>query len=88
MTAFVLETRFNNSQQYLNYANFLKQPLKLEMFTENRLFKNMDICEDNFIRLEDEFIFCTVEYIEKHTVEDLIGWDVEITESAKKQIGL
>lgn len=65
----------------VKYAEFLKEPLDIEMF------KNVDVCEDNWIRLDDDFIFCSVERIGEHMIEDLIGWNVTLSEKAIKQIG-
>lgn len=66
----------------INYAMLLKQPLDLSMF------KNVSICEDNFVRLEDDFIFCGIESIGEYKIEDLVEWNLELSETAIKQISL
>ena len=136
MTSFVLE---NAKQPYVegtkykdlvNYANFLKQPLKLEMFVpcdedgdileeptnyEKRLLNMMTEYNDevyiyyqakekvlfegiefrknggvNFLTIkEDIFAFFDFNVKFKNlTIEDLIQYDLQLTENAVKQIGL
>ena len=88
MTAFVLEQEnyldITNKQKLeliINYANFLKTPLKLEMFVgENPIFVFQFMFRD-----WDE------SDMENSTIEDLLTddfMDYELTESAIKQLGL
>ena len=131
MTDFFLEQNYdgNSTQKYLNelqlihnYANFLKQPLKLEMFVtcddEGNVLEEPDA--DYYMMVTEEKVkqyqqskekvlfdgfenlfFVTYQYnedgecleidkgfCERHIIEDLILFDLTLTESALKQIGL
>ena len=141
-----IESYYSTIQVSINYANFLKQPLKLEMFVplddggnileepiffepnnENEignyqilideyyearakvLFEGFDLNQKDFSKLEN--IFCltkecfqitfftkekgcfmdnlkTNKTYEIKTIEDLIEYDLQLTENAIKQIGL
>ena len=140
MTDFVLEQKqsesFNEStfintelislEKIRNYAKFLKQPLKLEMFVpcdedgnvlekpENYIEGYDDAYNDeiyNYLRAKEKVLFkgfkingnyiyyghfmvCLISEIELYTVESLLNHfipeteEVQLTESALKQIGL
>lgn len=81
----------------VNYANFLKQPLKLEMFVpcndsekakEKVLFKDcstMQQGENTMVILNDSVIWLTWT---NRIIEDLLKDRVILTENALKQIGI
>lgn len=102
MTDFVLEQTelykedklsvFDFALRVKKYANFLKQPLKLEMFVsddkEKVLFKNAQI--DTYDRVYcGGYVFEIIKgktFGAKKTIEDLIdGRNIELTENATKQ---
>lgn len=72
-----------------NYANFLKQPLKLEMFEgKTKLFSNAEIIESDgeyWIFHNNKYRFRTSS-IEDMTIEDLSWSNLELTENAIKKI--
>ena len=133
MTSFVLQRDITDIKQrdsIVKYANFLKLPLKLEMFVpcdeegdileeptnyENRLLNMMTEYNDevytyyqakakvlfeviefrknggvNFLTIkEDTFAFFDFNVKFKNlTIEDLIQYNLQLTENAVKQIGL
>lgn len=78
MTDFVLEHKEWRgnilSDACIKYANFLKQPLALDMFIGDKaLFTEV---LDNLVDLE------------YYTIEDLIEYDLTLTPHAIKQLGL
>ena len=93
-----------------NYANFLKQPLKLEMFVtcvdnevfnysmhgnkehfeqakQKVLFEGFQYCEKSNTVRNQVFIF-SKQMIKELTIEDLVEYDLTLTESAIKKLGL
>jgi len=106
MVDFVLEQRVELTptaryERIYNYANFLKQPLKLEMFEgEDRLFNlignHFFIKNSNrfyIIDFDDDFTNRVIiekdESKEELTVEWLCNHErLQLTGTAKKQIGL
>lgn len=129
MTDFVLEVEKGTSlqgsklKQIVNYANFLKQPLKLEMFVpcddegnileepkqtsltcsffEQQQFFNKQKKYENakekvlFKGFKKDFNsvlgpdgYLDISKLQGKTIEDIIASNLQLTESALKQIGL
>ena len=96
MTDFVLE-QINKAHDYKsfterveNYAKFLKQPLKLEMFTTETIFEDISIDSYNKIfcggyvgEIIKDKLFST-----KKTIEDLTKNNIILNEATIKKIGL
>jgi len=90
MTDFVLSDECQTICEALNYANFLKQPLTLDMFIgDEALFEGFILDEHG---LSTEYwvisILEDVEDLELYTIEDLVEYDLTLAPHALKQLGL
>ena len=71
------------------YSKFLKQPLEKWMFDkddERCLFKGFRY--DGFKYLDFENYSFQISEIEKMTIEDLVKYNLQLTPTAQKQLGL
>lgn len=92
----------NSLELIFNYTEFIKQPLKLEMFIgENRLFEGFELLAKKTRMTGDQYIlmFQGVEFsftddvtytIENHLIGDLVNvcYEIPLTPSALQQIGI
>lgn len=95
MSGFVLDlgkqTEYKTYAWYFlrvnKYATFLKQTLTLDMFIGDKALFEGCYLDDGYVCFKDGFID-VVEDIELYTIEDLLEYELTLTDHAIKKLGL